>query len=131
MGTLFVGEIIGPDILIILAIVMVLFGSAKIPKLARSLGQASHEFRKGLGEGVTDQLLAPPPPAATPPAAVTPAPAETTTPPAPSESVAAASTEPAAGAEPAKAVEPAKVAETAPAPEIVPPAHTGPSGNGS
>jgi sec-independent protein translocase protein TatA len=46
-----VGEILGPDLLVILAIVTVLFGSSKIPKLARSLGQASHEFHKGLGQG--------------------------------------------------------------------------------
>src|SRR5438128_9480424 len=59
--TLFIGEIIGPDILIILAIVMLLFGSSKIPKLARSLGQASHEFRKGVAEGAVDDAHAPPP----------------------------------------------------------------------
>jgi sec-independent protein translocase protein TatA len=118
--TFFVGEIIGPDILIILVIVMVLFGSAKIPKLARSLGQASHEFRKGLGEGVTDQLLAPP------------APSEAAAPlPAPSEAAAPPPAEPVAAAEPATAPEPAKVPEVAPAPEVAPPAHPGPAGNGN
>ena len=40
-----------PEILIILVIVLVLFGSTKIPKLARSLGEASKEFRKGIEEG--------------------------------------------------------------------------------
>src|SRR2546428_10833868 len=78
--TLFIGEIIGPDILIILAIVMVLFGSTKIPKLARSLGRASHEFRKGLGEGVTDHIVTPltaePTPPSAPAVAAEPAPAE-------------------------------------------------------
>jgi sec-independent protein translocase protein TatA len=44
-------EIIGPDLLIILAIVALLFGSSQLPKLARSLGQASHEFRKGVHHG--------------------------------------------------------------------------------
>jgi len=128
---LFVGEIIGPDILIILAIVMVLFGSAKIPKLARSLGQASHEFRKGLGEGVTDQLLTPPPaPPAVTAAPATPASTESGAP-APAEAAPPAAPGAPAAAEPATTVEPATVAETAPAPEIVPPAHTGPSGNGS
>jgi sec-independent protein translocase protein TatA len=47
-------EILGPDILIILAIVAVLFGSSQVPKLARSLGSASHEFRKGVEEGHKD-----------------------------------------------------------------------------
>lgn len=45
------GEIIGPDLLIILAIVLLLFGSSQLPKLARSLGSASKEFRKGVEEG--------------------------------------------------------------------------------
>jgi len=48
-----VAEILGPDLLIILAIVLVLFGGSQLPKLARSLGQASHEFRKG-HEGTED-----------------------------------------------------------------------------
>jgi sec-independent protein translocase protein TatA len=120
--TLFLGEIIGPDILIILAIVMVLFGSTKIPKLARSLGQASHEFRKGLGEGVTEQLLTPPVQPASPPA--TPALAE-----APAAAEAPAPAAAPAPAEPAKASDPAAVPETAPAPEPAPPAHPSPTGN--
>jgi sec-independent protein translocase protein TatA len=41
----------GPQLLIILAIVLLLFGGAKLPKLARSLGQAQKEFRDGLKEG--------------------------------------------------------------------------------
>lgn len=44
-------NIAGPDLLIILAIVLLLFGSTQLPKLARSLGQASKEFRKGVDEG--------------------------------------------------------------------------------
>ena len=47
-------EIIGPDILIILAVVLVLFGGSQLPKLARGLGSAHHEFKKGLEEGHTD-----------------------------------------------------------------------------
>jgi len=37
----------GPDILIVLAVVLLLFGSTQIPKLARSLGSASREFKRG------------------------------------------------------------------------------------
>ena len=44
-------EILGPDLLIVLAIVALLFGGSQLPKLARSLGSASHEFRKGAEEG--------------------------------------------------------------------------------
>jgi sec-independent protein translocase protein TatA len=49
------GEIIGPDLLIILAVVALLFGSSQLPKLARSLGSASKEFRKGLADGEPDE----------------------------------------------------------------------------
>jgi sec-independent protein translocase protein TatA len=49
------GEIIGPDLLIILAVVALLFGSSQLPKLARSLGSATKEFRKGVAEGDDDQ----------------------------------------------------------------------------
>jgi len=48
-------EIIGPQLLIVLAIVLVLFGSSQIPKFARSIGQASHELKKGLAEGARDE----------------------------------------------------------------------------
>lgn len=34
------------ELIIILVIVLVIFGGAKLPKLARSLGQAQREFRK-------------------------------------------------------------------------------------
>ena len=37
----------GPEIFIVLGIVALLFGGQQIPKLARSLGQAKHEFEKG------------------------------------------------------------------------------------
>jgi sec-independent protein translocase protein TatA len=41
------GEILGPDLLIVLAIVLVLFGGSQLPKLARSIGSAKREFDKG------------------------------------------------------------------------------------
>ncbi|HEX4776095.1 MAG TPA: twin-arginine translocase TatA/TatE family subunit [Acidimicrobiia bacterium] len=43
-----------PELLIILAVVLLLFGSTRLPKLARSLGQASKEFKKGVDEGSRD-----------------------------------------------------------------------------
>lgn len=48
---LILAEILGPDMLIILAIVALLFGSKQLPKLARSLGSAKAEFEKGIQEG--------------------------------------------------------------------------------
>jgi sec-independent protein translocase protein TatA len=45
------GEILGWEILVPLALIALLFGSSKIPQLARSLGQAQHEFKKGIDEG--------------------------------------------------------------------------------
>jgi len=68
----------GPQLIIILVVILVLFGGSQLPKLARNLGKAQKEFKDGLGEGSgssdtaattssepmtsTDQL--PPPPAA-------------------------------------------------------------------
>jgi sec-independent protein translocase protein TatA len=49
---LVLGEIVGWEALLVVAVIALIFGSAKIPQLARSLGQASHEFRKGTEEGI-------------------------------------------------------------------------------
>jgi sec-independent protein translocase protein TatA len=38
-------------IIIILVVVVLVFGSSQLPKLARSLGSAQSEFKKGLSEG--------------------------------------------------------------------------------
>jgi sec-independent protein translocase protein TatA len=40
----------GGELLVILLIVLLVFGGTKIPQLARSLGQAQREFRKGSEE---------------------------------------------------------------------------------
>lgn len=40
----------GPELLIVLVIVLLLFGSTKLPKLARSLGTARREFEDGQRE---------------------------------------------------------------------------------
>lgn len=45
----------GPELLIILAVLMLLFGGAQVPKLARSLGQAQREFRKGTSGTPADE----------------------------------------------------------------------------
>jgi sec-independent protein translocase protein TatA len=47
----------GPEMFIILAIVVLLFGANKLPALARSSGQAMGEFQKGRNE-IEDELRA-------------------------------------------------------------------------
>ena len=45
----------GPDLLVILLIILVLFGAKKLPELAKGLGQAIKEFQKAKDE-FTDEL---------------------------------------------------------------------------
>jgi TatA/E family protein of Tat protein translocase len=45
------GEIVGWEVLVPLALFALLFGSAKLPELARSLGRARHEYARGLRDG--------------------------------------------------------------------------------
>ena len=40
-----------PELIIALVVILLLFGSTKLPKLARSLGSAQKEFKQGLKEG--------------------------------------------------------------------------------
>lgn len=40
----------GPDMMILLLIVLVLFGAKKLPELARGLGQSVNEFKKAKEE---------------------------------------------------------------------------------
>jgi sec-independent protein translocase protein TatA len=44
-------DIGAPELIIILLIILLIFGGAKLPKLARSLGQAQKEFKQGIAEG--------------------------------------------------------------------------------
>ena len=47
-----VAEIFGMDgVIVLIVVVVVLFGGTQIPKIARSLGSAQSEFKKGLEEG--------------------------------------------------------------------------------
>ena len=102
-------DIGAPELLIILVIGLLIFGSNKLPKLARSLGQASREFKAATSQGfLEDQVTAAtttPPPATTGPAITTPtATTPTATAPEPSSSAASPTSEGTAG--PAAAVEP-------------------------
>lgn len=40
----------GPEMIIVLILVLVLFGGSQLPKLARNLGKAQKEFKDGMGE---------------------------------------------------------------------------------
>jgi len=66
----------GPELIIILVVVLVLFGGSQLPKLAKNLGKAQKEFKEGMGEGAdsappaqppappTSSTMPPPPPSA-------------------------------------------------------------------
>ncbi len=41
----------GPELIIILIVVLVLFGGSQLPKLAKNLGKAQKEFKDGIAEG--------------------------------------------------------------------------------
>lgn len=45
------GRIGTPELIIILAVVLLVFGARKLPELARSLGASAKEFRKGISDG--------------------------------------------------------------------------------
>src|SRR5437763_8755045 len=76
-----------PELIIILVIVLLLFGTTRLPQLARSLGEASREFKKGTEEREREEAAkaaqaaqsaptappAPVPPPAPPPTAAPPA----------------------------------------------------------
>jgi sec-independent protein translocase protein TatA len=67
---------LGPtELIIILVIVLLLFGTTRLPKLARSLGEASKEFKKGVNEREEEQAAqaVQTPPSAAPAAPTAPA----------------------------------------------------------
>jgi sec-independent protein translocase protein TatA len=45
----------GPELIIILVVVLVLFGGSRLPKLARSLGEAQREFKRGVLHSGNDE----------------------------------------------------------------------------
>ncbi|MGD9798497.1 MAG: twin-arginine translocase TatA/TatE family subunit [Acidimicrobiia bacterium] len=48
-----------PELLIVLAIALLIFGGAKLPHLARSLGEAQRELRRGASDE-PDRVVQPP-----------------------------------------------------------------------
>jgi sec-independent protein translocase protein TatA len=62
-------NLLGPDILIILGVVVLLFGGSKIPELAKGLGQGIRSFKDAVNEEPKPDPKAEPkadPPAAKP-----------------------------------------------------------------
>jgi len=54
----FLGNLGGWEILVIVLVIVLLFGSAKIPQLMRGVGSGINEFKKGLKEGEQDAAKA-------------------------------------------------------------------------
>lgn len=59
-------DLSGSELLIVLLVIVVLFGSTRLPKLARSLGEAQREFRRGVSHAHDDRDEPRQPPAAVP-----------------------------------------------------------------
>ena len=53
----------GPEWIIVLVVVLVIFGGTQLPKLARNLGKAQKDFKEGLAESQASGTK-PAPPAA-------------------------------------------------------------------
>ena len=48
------GRIGMPELLVIFAIVMIIFGANKLPQLGRGVGSAIRNFKEGMREGESD-----------------------------------------------------------------------------
>lgn len=46
-----------PEILLIIFVILLLFGSKKLPELARSLGKSLNEFKRGQTESTPDKKI--------------------------------------------------------------------------
>ncbi|MGH8574892.1 MAG: twin-arginine translocase TatA/TatE family subunit [Gammaproteobacteria bacterium] len=44
-----------PELMVIFLILLLIFGASRLPKLARSMGQAGKEFKDGMKEGHKEQ----------------------------------------------------------------------------
>ncbi len=42
-------DVSGPELLVVLVVVLLVFGGSRIPDIARSLGASITEFKRGLG----------------------------------------------------------------------------------
>ena len=44
----------GPEWIVVLVVLVLLFGAKKLPELARSVGRSTSEFKKGISEGTAE-----------------------------------------------------------------------------
>lgn len=44
-----------PEILLVFLVLLLMFGASRLPKLARSMGQAGKEFKAGMKEGYVEE----------------------------------------------------------------------------
>src|SRR5436190_20224895 len=56
MNTLLLANIMGPQGMLILFVLLLLFGAKKLPELARGLGQAIKEFSKAKND-ISDEIM--------------------------------------------------------------------------
>jgi sec-independent protein translocase protein TatA len=63
MHTTIAGAFSGTEILVVVIVALVLFGSRKIPEFARGLGQAVKEFKKASHDDPNPPATPPTPPA--------------------------------------------------------------------
>lgn len=56
MPTLVLAELLGPDgiVVVVVVVLLLLFGGSRLPQLARGLGSAASEFRKGIATDEDD-----------------------------------------------------------------------------
>jgi len=83
----FIEGIGGPELMMVLFVVLMLFGGKKLPELAKGLGKSMREFKKAASgveeefkraiEDAPDTTASPPPPASRPAAPGRPSPPET------------------------------------------------------
>lgn len=56
-------DVLGPfDLIVVLIVALLIFGGSKLPKVARSLGTATQEFKRGAQEGPKRTASEPPSP---------------------------------------------------------------------
>ena len=53
--SLLIGAPGGWELLLIVFVLLLIFGSTKLPQLARGMGKSINEFKKGLGEGRAEE----------------------------------------------------------------------------
>lgn len=46
-----------PELLVFFLVLLLLFGASRLPKLARSMGQAGKEFKAGMKEGYKEEEI--------------------------------------------------------------------------